>query len=142
MTVWPAGRFVPPDFEADPDWYEKTKAMVDGMREELSRPDPLAPPEGYGEPQQELAPCLDRCAGDLAQCKARVEYVITIGCVNEHVGPVGDCEQHARQLTNSLARLVCGRCGAPIQILRCEPEMPPPTGINELVSKIFDGRPE
>ena len=67
--------------------------------------------------------------------------MITIGCVNEHVGPVGDCEQHARQLTNSLARLVCGHCGAPLQILRTEPEMPPPTGINALLSDVFDGKP-
>lgn len=112
------------------------------IREMADRPDPLAEPEGYGASQQDDPPDLSVCSGvtrpGADHCDRPVEYVTWVGCTHEHVGPVADCEQHARQLHSTVASLICGICRAPIQILRTEPELPSHPGMIEMLGKVFD----
>jgi hypothetical protein len=141
VFCWPAGRYgrlSDPDCCLDHDWHMKAKAMT----EHWDRPDPLAEPEGYGARPQDEGYDLSRCAGSGSTCERLPGYITWIGCPHEHVGPVADCEQHARQLLSSVACLVCGLCGTPVSILRTEPELPPAPQIGDLLARAFNGEPE
>jgi hypothetical protein len=90
------------------NWYADAKQMVDVME----RPDPLAPPEGYGAPSpQDDRPY--RCAQVLGSagehCSAPITEIWEIGCLaHEHAGKIAYCEAHAELA--SVTRLRCGQC--------------------------------
>lgn len=88
-----------PDLVADGiAWYRR---VSDGHYMALIRPDPLAPPEGYGQraPAGEVAgpwaaePDLTVCNMD--GCKAPPVAVLSMGCQNEHVFEASYCGAHA-----------------------------------------------
>jgi len=91
----------------DRNWYAETRQMVDAME----RPDPLAPPEGYGARPGNDRPY--RCAQVLSSagdhCSAPITQIWEIGCLaHEHAGKIAYCEAHAE--LSSVTRLRCGQC--------------------------------
>jgi hypothetical protein len=90
-----------------------------------NRPDPLTPPEGYGQkPGQEEPPDLSVCAsmtGPDEHCSVLPVEVWWTGCINEHVGPVAWCEAHARQVSAYAGYgITCALCKALITVIRRE----------------------
>jgi hypothetical protein len=86
------------------------------------RPDPLAPPEGYGTARPaEQPPDLSTCSclipgGD---CSCPVAEIWWFGCTAcETCGPVPYCMWHCRKVF--VLPLTCGNCGAPGNVLRRE----------------------
>lgn len=89
------------------------------------RPDPLAPPEGYGsQPAQLDQPDLDTCSVIVRpqqHCPREVTVIWHMGCqLGEHVGPVPYCTGHATWMAQEYirGRARCGQCGGQIKVLR------------------------
>jgi hypothetical protein len=93
------------------------------------RPDPLAPPEGYGRKKPDGSGAIDdgsvpypvACSVHAGgkQCRARLAVVIWYGDAAEHVGPVGYCMSHG--MLAGRAEASCSVCSQPMQILKTEP---------------------
>jgi len=60
------------------------------------RPDPLAPPEGYGVKPEAAVPDSSHCS--FPGCIHPVSWAITMGDMQEHVFPMYQCDCH-KQLT-------------------------------------------
>jgi hypothetical protein len=81
-------------------------------------PDPLAPPEGYGQkPGREAGgdgSGLDICAsmtGPDEHCARPVAEIIHVGClVAEHAGPVAYCAPCAIRFAQMSRYTACGQC--------------------------------
>lgn len=84
----------------------------------MDRPDPLAPPEGYGARPGGQGPDLSVCSEIVdpetgERCSEPPSAVIWIGCTaGEHAGPLAFCGRHARRLLEMAPFLVCGQCQA------------------------------
>lgn len=95
------------------------------------RPDPLAPPEGYGTKPE------DACRSDLTVCSVvwreqncggEVVMVAWVGCTKgEHAGPMPYCEAHGSFALGTLAmgQGACGQCkdqggSAAVRLLKVE----------------------
>ena len=107
------------------------------------RPDPLAPPAGYGVKPEDavkagLEAGLSVCSmimGNSQNCALPVTLIIWIGCTKgEHAGPQAYCRVHGAMITRMRA-LTCGQCDerghrdVPVKILkidRLEDEQPGP----------------
>lgn len=95
------------------------------------RPDPLAPPEGYGaaarpEPAHTLdlpdpAPtCAQQDTGQPV-CARPTAWRIIHGDTSEHLAVNDVCEQHARRLSRPTATTYCGHCGKVMEIVQRTP---------------------
>lgn len=78
------------------------------------RPDPLAPPAGYGvRPEDAVKPDLSICSHvwDGVNCPAKVDVVIWMGCsAGEHAGPMPYCYPHGRHVAGWPVFTTCGQC--------------------------------
>lgn len=92
------------------------------------RPDPLAPPEGYGQRQRGQPPVQAGGAPDLSVCSSVADWggkhcdhpvsaIVWTGCTaGEHAGPLAYCPCHA--LLVMRGGLTCGQCGGRAQVLK------------------------
>lgn len=101
------------------------------------RPDPLAPPEGYGqqrpaaaagggrlfEPARAVKELDDvQCdfrSGGRVRCPEQRGEIWTIGCASEHICQVDLCASHASHMSR-VTRHQCMACGALMALLRRE----------------------
>jgi len=94
------------------------------------RPDPLAPPEGYGQPLPDAPHGGDDTSCDLSQsslfagapgqrCGGPGEERVWFGCENEHVGYVDLCLLHSSSRAG-IEPVTCQRCGKRARIIRTE----------------------
>lgn len=108
------------------------------------RPDPLAPPAGYGvRPEDAVKPDLSTCSMTMGSseqhCALPVAMIVWTGCTQgEHAGPSPFCHVHGRMVAGMPSR-TCGTCeesglgrNVPIKIFRVEylencppPDLPP-----------------
>jgi hypothetical protein len=91
---------------------------------EQQRPDPLAPPDGYGSRPGPSGykgsgyPRPDRCVMESASgeaCDHLMAVIIWWGDAAEHLYPLGYCPCHAA-LAQRTVRTHCTRCGLPNRI--------------------------
>ena len=76
------------------------------------RPDPLAPPEGYGTRPADHVPDLTQCStvwGGRDHCPRPVAEIWAVGCTErEHAGKVSYCASCAVRVL--LGTTTCGQC--------------------------------
>lgn len=86
-----------------------------------SRPDPLAPPDGYGQPREE-GPDLQTCSNMITRdehCHVPSAVIIWGGCLNgEHAGPLGFCSRHGRSFAQYAGMITCAQCGGGLRIMK------------------------
>ena len=86
------------------------------------RPDPLAPPEGYGQPRPqergEPVTHAEQCVA--GGCRSRPRCCLYLGDASEHIGHLCLCATHCYQHTQRVG-ISCTICGGPMEIIKREP---------------------
>ena len=87
------------------------------------RPDPLAPPEGYGQPRPqergEPVTHAEQCVA--GGCRSRPRCCLYLGDASEHIGHLCLCATHYYQHTQRID-ITCRLCGKPMKIIKHEPK--------------------
>lgn len=94
------------------------------------RPDPLAPPEGYGrKPGWQPEPVASlTCTHDSGTCPAEPAVLVRLGCIGEHIAELYFCAPHWARISTEGASWSChglageGKriCGNPMRVEKVE----------------------
>jgi hypothetical protein len=91
------------------------------------RPDPLAPPEGYGvKPGSQPEPVTSRtCTHNEGKCGRPSAVKLTLGCLGEHIAEICMCAQHYIEIMTASVQWECRGpeqrgCGNVMRVERTE----------------------
>jgi hypothetical protein len=89
------------------------------------RPDPLAPPEGYGRKPGQEPDAVDSptCTHNEGKCGQPSRWRFMLGDESEHIARLNMCDEHARQMGGFSTpwRWQCLMCKKEMRLERIEP---------------------